>query len=78
MTHSTFQPHISSESTVNDVLLRYPESVSVFNAFGIDACCGGDVSLAVAAARDSVALGDLLAGLDAAAAAALHRRTRTQ
>ena len=56
---------IDSESTVNDVIRMYPESVSVFNQLGIDACCGGDASLAEAARRDGVDVGTLLARLDA-------------
>ena len=31
--------------TVNEVLVNYPSTVSVFNQFGIDACCGGAASL---------------------------------
>ena len=35
--------------TVNDILARFPETISIFNDFGIDACCGGAVSLRDAA-----------------------------
>ena len=56
---------IDMETTVNEVIRMYPESVSVFNEMGIDACCGGDASLAEAARRDGVDLGSLLARLDA-------------
>ena len=60
---------IDMGTTVNDVVRMYPESVSVFNQLGIDACCGGDASIADAARRDGVELGSLLARLDAIAAA---------
>jgi regulator of cell morphogenesis and NO signaling len=60
---------IDTKTTVNEVIRMYPESVSVFNQLGIDACCGGDASLAEAARRDGVELGSLLARLDAVAAA---------
>jgi len=40
---------IDGSSTVNDVLLRHPETVKVFNAFGIDSCCGGAATLREAA-----------------------------
>ena len=43
--------------TVNDVIVRYPETVSVFNALGIDACCGGAKPLAEVARRHG--LGDV-------------------
>jgi len=53
-------------TSVNDVLTQYPETVSVFNAFGIDACCGGAASLREAARRDGVDLAELLAALQTA------------
>lgn len=56
---------IDTATTVNEVIRMYPESVSVFNQLGIDACCGGDASLAEAAWREGVDLGSLLARLDA-------------
>ena len=56
---------IDSKTTVNKVIRMYPESVSVFNQMGIDACCGGDASIAEAARRDGVDLGSLLTPLDA-------------
>ena len=59
---------IDTETTVNEVIRMYPESVSVFNQLGIDACCGGDASIAEAARRDGVDLGSLLARLDAVVA----------
>jgi regulator of cell morphogenesis and NO signaling len=59
---------IDTGTTVNDVIRTYPSSVSVFNELGIDACCGGDASLAEAASRDGVDLETLVARLDAIAA----------
>jgi regulator of cell morphogenesis and NO signaling len=38
--------------TVNEIIRRWPAALEVFNRFGIDACCGGAVPLAEAAARD--------------------------
>ena len=52
--------------TVNDVLRKFPETVSVFNNFGIDACCGGAASLEEAARRDGADLGALLDALESA------------
>ena len=57
---------IDVSATVNDVLKQYPETVSVLNAFGIDACCGGAASLREAARRDGVDLAELLAALQTA------------
>ena len=39
----------SLDTTVNDVLHCHPATMRVFNAFGVDACCGGAASLADAA-----------------------------
>lgn len=59
---------VSRESIVNEVLLRYPVTVAVFNAFGIDACCGGAASIADAAQRDGADVERLMAALGAAVA----------
>ena len=58
---------LSSDATVNEILRAYPATISVFNAFGIDSCCGGDLSLRIAAERDGADLKELLAQLQAAA-----------
>jgi iron-sulfur cluster repair protein YtfE (RIC family) len=56
---------IDTTVTVNDVLVQHPEAVSVFNEFGIDACCGGDASLEEAAQRDGTNVQALIAALNA-------------
>ncbi|HEU4629925.1 MAG TPA: DUF542 domain-containing protein [Gemmatimonadaceae bacterium] len=43
------EPRLDPSMSVNDVLLRHPKTMSVFNAFGVDTCCGGGVSLREAA-----------------------------
>ena len=53
--------------SVNDTLLRYPETVEVFNTFAIDACCGGAASLDEAARESGVALDALLDALNGVA-----------
>jgi iron-sulfur cluster repair protein YtfE (RIC family) len=50
-------------ATINDITARYPQTITVFNDFGVDACCGGHVTLADAATRDGVSLPDLTAAL---------------
>ena len=60
--------------SVNETLLRHPETIPVFNAFGVEACCGGEASLADAAADAGVALDELLLALDEAASAAAAAR----
>ena len=56
-------PTIDTAATVNEILAQHPAAVSAFNTFGIDACCGGDASLAEAARRDGADLGALIAAL---------------
>lgn len=64
MTDTATNLTINRAATVNEILVQHPETVSVFNAFGIDACCGGDASLDEAARRDSVDVNALLDALD--------------
>jgi regulator of cell morphogenesis and NO signaling len=40
--------------TVNEAIRRYPATVAVFNKYGIDACCGGALPVAEAAANEGV------------------------
>ena len=49
--------------TINEVLARHPHTAVVFNAFGIDTCCGGGRSLAEAAQDDGVKVEVLLSAL---------------
>jgi len=62
------QPSLDPALTINEIILAHPQTVAVFNRFGMDACCGGGVGLEEAAARDGVdvqalrtALADVLA-----------------
>lgn len=42
------------EMTVNEVIRRVPASVGVFSRHGIDACCGGGLTVKEAARRHGV------------------------
>lgn len=53
-------------STVNEIITRYPETIAVFNRFGIDTCCGGAEPIGDAARRDGADLEALIAALRAA------------
>jgi regulator of cell morphogenesis and NO signaling len=55
-------------ATINEITARYPQTITVFNDFGVDACCGGDATLAEAAARDGVNLDALNAAIRSAVA----------
>jgi len=67
------RPSLAS-ATVNQMLLEHPATVAVFNAFGIDACCGGDVSIEEAARRDGADASALLAALDTIIASSAEAR----
>lgn len=60
---TTKTTRIEPDMTVNEVVRLYPESITVFNEYGIDTCCGGGVALSVAVQRDGADLGELLARL---------------
>lgn len=57
---------IQPASIVNETLRRHPATTGVFNRFGIDACCGGAVSINDAAVRDGADPSLLLDALNAA------------
>ena len=50
--------------TVNDVVARDPETLGIFKAFGIDACCGGAKTVEEAARRHGIDRNALLAALE--------------
>jgi len=50
--------------TINEIVARYPETISVFNRFGLDTCCGGGVPVDEAARRDGVDANEVMAALN--------------
>lgn len=63
---------ISSDMIINDVIIRYPETIRVFNRFNVDACCGGGASIEATAEADGVDVQALLLALNQAAHAAVE------
>lgn len=49
--------------TINEIVARCPETIAVFNRFGMDTCCGGSVPVEEAARRDGLDLDPILAAL---------------
>ena len=57
---------IDERCTIDEVIAKYPASVFVLNAMGIDTCCGGSESIAAAAKHAHVNPDLLLSSLQAA------------
>ncbi len=57
---------IESTQTVNDIIAAHPATVSVFDAWGVDSCCGGHLPLATVAEKHRFDLEKLLGELRAA------------
>jgi regulator of cell morphogenesis and NO signaling len=61
---------VDLQLTISEVVRRYPTALGVFNARGLDTCCGGGLPVAEAAARHGLDLAELEAALARAAAEA--------
>ncbi|MBK6486829.1 MAG: DUF542 domain-containing protein [Gemmatimonadetes bacterium] len=58
------EPSVQVEDTTVDALIvQYPTTMAVFNAFGVDGCCGAHRTVRDAAAEDGVDVAALVAGL---------------
>ncbi len=55
-----------AQSTVDDIMARNPATMPVFNAFGVDSCCGAHSTVHEAALRDGVDEAALIAALELA------------
>jgi len=60
---------IDANTTVDEMVARHPETMRVFNRFGLDTCCGGGAPIADAARRDGADLDELMQALRDALAA---------
>ncbi len=58
--------NFDTTQTVGDIVRQYPAAVPVFEAFGIDYCCGGNKSLEEACAKENVSLNLVLSDLASA------------
>jgi iron-sulfur cluster repair protein YtfE (RIC family) len=61
---------VDGSETLNELVARAPEALPVLQRYGLDTCCGGALSLAVAAEHHSLSLPELLAALREALLAA--------
>jgi iron-sulfur cluster repair protein YtfE (RIC family) len=63
--------HVTANHTVNEVLVRYPSTASIFHLLGLDTCCRAHMPLSDAAAHARTDLGVLLSMLEASVCASL-------
>ena len=54
---------LESSWTINETIQQYPETITVFNAFGVDTCCGGDETIEAAAREGEINLDAVMARL---------------
>ncbi len=60
--------NITSDTRVGDIATTIPASISVFERYGVDFCCGGDTPLSEALHGTGLSVGDILAEIESAAA----------
>lgn len=60
----TNAPELDPSLTINEIIAAYPETIPVFNRFGLDICCGGGVSVDEAARRDGIDAEAVVAALN--------------
>ena len=54
---------LDPELTINEIVARFPETIPIFDRFGLDTCCGGNVRVKEAAQRDGIEAAEVLAAL---------------
>lgn len=59
---------VNSELTINEIVAAHPETIAVFNRFGLDTCCGGGIRVDEAARRDGIDVESVVAALKQAIA----------
>jgi regulator of cell morphogenesis and NO signaling len=59
---NTIQLH--PELTINEIVAADPETIAVFNRFGLDTCCGGGVCVDDAARRHGIDAKPIVAALN--------------
>jgi iron-sulfur cluster repair protein YtfE (RIC family) len=61
-------PKITADTIVNDAVKDYPQVLYVFQAVGIDTCCGGALAIGEASRRHGIDEAGLLQSIETAIA----------
>ena len=59
--------------SINEIIRRIPSSIAALTAYGIDTCCGGEISLTERAKEIGVAPEEILRAITAASTAGESR-----
>lgn len=60
---------IKKDMIINDVIKKYPKTITVFSNFKVDSCCGGGASIEKTAGMSGMDINALLKALNQAALA---------
>ncbi|MEK7788510.1 MAG: DUF542 domain-containing protein [Planctomycetota bacterium] len=60
---------ITKDMVINDVIKKYPKTITVFSNFKVDSCCGGGFSIEKTAGMSGIDMDALLKSLNKAASA---------
>ncbi|OOP55494.1 MAG: hypothetical protein AYP45_14505 [Candidatus Brocadia carolinensis] len=55
---------ITKDMVINDVIKKYPKTITVFSNFKVDACCGGGFSIEKTISATGIDLNALLTALN--------------
>ena len=60
---------ITKDMIINDVIKKYPKTITVFSNFKVDSCCGGGFSIEKTAGMSGIDMDALLKALNKVASA---------
>ena len=55
---------ITKDMVINDVIKKYPKTITVFSNFKVDSCCGGGFSIEKTAGMSGIDMNALLNALN--------------
>lgn len=55
---------ITKDMVINDVIKKYPKTITVFSNFKVDSCCGGGFSIEKTAGMSGIDMDALLKALN--------------